>query len=62
MAAWIDKELGIGPGETTSDERFSFELTNCIGACDVAPSMLIDDKVFGHLTREKISEILKSYD
>lgn len=58
----VRKELGICPGETTSDERFSFELTNCIGACDQAPAMLIDDEVHGHLTSERISEILKSYD
>jgi NADH:ubiquinone oxidoreductase subunit E len=59
---WIKAELAINPGETTTDSRFSFELINCIGACDDAPAMLINDKVFGHLTREKISEILKSYD
>jgi NADH-quinone oxidoreductase subunit E len=58
----IQEELGIGPGETTADGRFSFELTNCIGACDQAPAMLVDDEVYGHLTAEKISEILKSYD
>jgi len=58
----IQEALGIGPGETTADGRFSFELTNCIGACDQAPAMLVDDEVHGHLTPEKISEILKSYD
>ena len=62
MAAAIEKEIGIGPGETTADGRFTFELTNCIGACDQAPAMLVDDEVHGHLTPEKISEILKSYD
>jgi len=62
VIAWITAELEINPGETTADGRFSFELTNCIGTCDVAPAMLIDDQVFGHLTREKISEILKSFD
>ena len=58
----LNAELAIDPGETTADGRFSFELINCIGACDLAPAMLIDDQVFGHLTREKISEILKSFD
>jgi NADH:ubiquinone oxidoreductase subunit E len=58
----INTELAIDPGETTTDGRFSFELVNCIGACDLAPAMLINDKVYGHLTGEKISEILKSYD
>ena len=62
MAAAIEKELGISPGETTSDGRFSFELTNCIGACDQAPAMLVDDEVYGNLTPEKIWEILQSFD
>jgi NADH:ubiquinone oxidoreductase subunit E len=59
---WINAELDIKPGDTTPDMRFSFELTNCIGACDMAPAMLIDDQVYGLLTREKVSEILKSYE
>jgi NADH-quinone oxidoreductase subunit E len=58
----IGKELGIAPGETTPDGRFSFELTNCIGACDQAPAMLVDDEVYGDLTAEKIREILQSFD
>ena len=62
MAAAIEKELGISPGETTSDGRFTVELTNCIGACDQAPAMLIGDEVYGDLTPEKIGEILKSFD
>jgi NADH:ubiquinone oxidoreductase subunit E len=59
---WINAEIDIKPGDTTPDRRFSFELTNCIGACDVAPAMLIDDQVYGLLTHAKISEILKSYE
>jgi len=57
----IAKELGIKPGETTADKKFTFTLTNCIGACDVAPAMLINDDVHGNLTPEKIARILKSY-
>jgi len=58
----VAKELGIKPGETSADNKFSFELTNCIGACDKAPAMLINSDVYGNLTPEKISQILKSYD
>jgi len=58
----IQKEIGIGPGETTADGRFTLELTNCIGACDQAPAMLVDDEVYGDLTPEKIGKILKSFD
>lgn len=57
----MEKTIGIGPGETTPDGKFSIELTNCIGACDQAPAMMINDEVYGNLTPEKISEILESY-
>ena len=58
----VAKELSIKPGETTADNRFSLELTNCIGACDKAPAMLINSDVHGDLTPGKISQILKSYE
>jgi NADH-quinone oxidoreductase E subunit len=57
----VEKELGIKPGETTADGRFSFQLTNCIGLCDRAPAMMINDDAHVDLTPEKISQILKSY-
>ena len=62
LIQWLGKELGINPEETTADGRFTLTLTNCIGACDQAPAMLIDDEVYGQLTPERISEILKSFD
>jgi len=55
------KEIGIKPGETTTDGRFSFELTNCIGLCDRAPAMLINNDAHVDLTPRKISQILKKY-
>jgi NADH-quinone oxidoreductase E subunit len=57
----MEKIIGIGPGEITSDGRFTIEMTNCIGACDQAPAMMINDEIYGNLTPEKISEILESY-
>ena len=57
----VEKELGIGVGETTSDGKFSLQMTNCIGACDKAPAMMINKKVYGNLTPEKVAEILKDY-
>jgi len=53
--------IGIGPGETTPDGKFSFELTNCIGACDKAPAMLVNHDTHGNLTPDRISEVLKLY-
>jgi NADH:ubiquinone oxidoreductase subunit E/Pyruvate/2-oxoacid:ferredoxin oxidoreductase delta subunit/ferredoxin len=57
----LNKELGIRPGETTQDNRFSLTLTNCIGACDQAPAILIDQDLHGNLTQKKMVEILRSY-
>lgn len=57
----VEKELGIRPGETTPDGRFSFQLTNCIGLCDRAPAMMINHDAHVDLTPEKIAQILQSY-
>jgi NADH-quinone oxidoreductase E subunit len=57
----VEKEIGIKPGETTPDGRFSFELTNCIGLCDRAPAMLINNDAHVDLTPEKIAQILRKY-
>jgi NADH:ubiquinone oxidoreductase subunit E len=57
----VGDEIGIGLGETTQDGRFCFVSTNCIGACDAAPAMLVNSDVHGDLTPNKISRILKSY-
>ena len=57
----VRKEIGIGPGETSADGRFSFELTNCIGACDGAPAMMVNDDVHTGLTPKKIAQILQGY-
>jgi NADH-quinone oxidoreductase E subunit len=58
----LTKELDIKPGKVTSDGRFSLELTNCIGGCDMAPAMLVNDDLHGDLTPEKISRVLTTYD
>ena len=39
----IERELGIGPGETTEDGLFSFETVNCLGSCALAPVLVVDD-------------------
>jgi NADH-quinone oxidoreductase subunit E len=61
IVATIEKELCIKPGEITSDKKFSFHLTNCIGACDMAPAMMINKKRYGNLTPEKVAQILDGY-
>ena len=56
----VAAEIGINPGETTPDGKFSFQLTNCIGFCDKAPAMMINNDVYVDLTPRKISQILKT--
>jgi len=55
----VEEELGIKPGETTEDGKFSLQLTNCIGACDQAPAMMVNHELYVDLTPSKIKEILK---
>lgn len=57
----VAKELGIKPGETTNDGKFSFQLTNCIGQCDRAPAMMVNQDIHVDLTPVKIAQILKGY-
>jgi len=54
-------ELGVGLGETTEDEQFTLQGVRCIGACGLAPVMMIDDEVYGRLDRGRIEEILSTY-
>ena len=57
----VEENIGIRPGQTTPDGKFSFRLTNCIGACDKAPAMMINTDVHGELTPDKIARILRTY-
>ena len=54
----LQRRLGIGLGETTADKKFTLLPVCCIGACDEAPAMMIDGKLYGNLTVEKIDAIL----
>lgn len=53
--------LGINEGETTPDGQFTLLPVSCLGACDRAPAMMIDDELYGDLTAGKIDEILERY-
>ena len=57
----IKDELGIGAGETTDDLEFTLESVACIGACGLAPVIMINDETHGRLTPEKIPEIIEKY-
>lgn len=53
--------LGVDVGQTTEDAKFTYEEVACIGACGLAPVMMINDRTFGKLTPEKAGEILKQF-
>ncbi len=56
---YLSKTLGIDVGETSSDGLFTLLPVCCIGYCDLSPAMLINLKVYGNLTPEKIDNILQ---
>jgi len=61
LLSLIENELGLKVGETTRDKIFSLEAVACLGACSIAPVIMIDDKFFGHLAAEDIPKVLNQY-
>ncbi len=57
----IEKQLQARPGETTADGLFSVETVNCLGACALAPVMVINGKVYGKVNRSDVERIIKEY-
>ena len=57
----LRQTLGLEFGQTTADGRFTLLPVACLGACDLAPAMVIDDDLHGRLTPAKIDEILTCY-
>ncbi len=58
---YLSRRLEIKLGETTPDGRFTLLPIVCLGACDRAPVMMVDDDLHGDLTPEKIDDILREY-
>ena len=59
--AKIEEILGIKGGECTPDGKFSLDACRCVGACGLAPVMMVDEDVYGKLTAEQVGKILDSY-
>jgi NADH-quinone oxidoreductase E subunit len=58
----IEKELGAKVGENTKDGKFSISACRCVGACGLAPVIMINDDVYGRMTPDQVPEILKKYE
>jgi len=59
ILAALERKLGVVLGGTTADGLFTLESTSCLGACGVAPVMMVDDEVYGHLTEAKAVAIVE---
>lgn len=57
----VSERLDIEPGYTTKDEQFTLETVNCLGACALAPIVVIDGKYYGQTTVPKVDAILANY-
>ena len=57
----LSEELKIQPGDTTDDGLFTLNATRCLGACGLAPVMMIGEDVFGRLTPDQVPGILDKF-
>jgi len=55
------KQLGIAVGETTEDGKFSIDALRCVGACGLAPVVLVGEKVYGRVTVDDVKKIIAEY-
>ncbi len=58
LVDYLAEKLGIEPGETTPDKKFTLSKVECLGACERAPCMMINFNYYGDITPEKVDEIL----
>ncbi|MCF7913974.1 MAG: NAD(P)H-dependent oxidoreductase subunit E [Spirochaetaceae bacterium] len=57
----LESVLGIGVNQVTTDGQFSIEAVRCVGACGLAPVLIVGEDVFGKLTKDRLPEILAKY-
>ena len=55
-------ELGIQPGDTSEDGKWTLMTTSCLGVCAVGPVMMVDEDIYGNLTPEQLPDILGKYE
>lgn len=57
----IEKTLGIAPGQTSSDGRFTLEYCQCLGMCEKSPCILVNDRVYSDLTPGRAATLMEDY-
>jgi NADH-quinone oxidoreductase subunit E len=55
----VEDRLGIEPGQTTRDKRFTLETVNCLGCCAVGPLMVVDGEYHGEMTPQRVEAVLE---
>lgn len=61
LADKLERDLGVPPGGTTSDMEFTLETVNCVGACALAPLVIIDGEYHGNVNSAKIDKAMKQF-
>ena len=61
IAESLVKEFNVTEGETTPDRRFTYETVRCLGACGLAPVIVVDDNVHGRIKTQKMKSVLDDY-
>jgi NADH-quinone oxidoreductase subunit E len=57
----LQDELGLEPGETSEDGKWTLVTSSCLGICGVGPVIIIDDDIYGNVAPERVPEILARY-
>ena len=61
IAERVQRDLGLkGEGETTDDGKFTFEIVRCVGACSIAPVVLVNDKAYAEMSADSTSKLVKA--
>ena len=58
----IERNLAIKRAETTKDRKFTLETVNCMGCCAVGPAVKIDGEYFGHMSTDKVDNVLTKFE
>jgi NADH-quinone oxidoreductase subunit E len=59
LLSHVEKRLGVKPGQTTPDGRYTLTVVECLGSCGTAPMMMVNDGYHENLTFEKVDELLE---
>ena len=57
----VTDSLGIGPGQTTPDEKFTLNTVNCLGCCGQSPVVRVDDEIYGYVKASEVPKIVANY-